>query len=1076
MLDLADVKEEFVIENLGPASTVRTLPSNSQISTGIGDIMIGTFTSPPKMDKQARGIIDIQGDSVIAIIPARHRKQLLSLLEQAASETISICPTLAPVDHYEPIRSEDASGTFTEVEPAQPKAKTSTQEVISLNAHEVRMPGEENPHKELGPQASYQGVRPEPSFQGEKLLSPDSSAHEIAVVASPPTTDNGNVDVPRTLRITLRPAKDTTDSEAATDTSRSVEFQNGEDILDLDLPETMTMMQLLDLAGEYLDLDYVYDPQTIDKQSVALKLHGSLQGEMKVKDLYALLQTVLKFKGLAMTQREDKLVTIVSAAQVLDADPQLVDIKNRTIQAGDIVVTRVFELQHVDVASVTNLLQNMKLGVAVSTSEQAQILFVTCYAHLMSRIEQLVNMLDRPGRLRECRFRRLQYTLAPALADKIRTLAQELQGIPVMIVSAGGESPPRQGKGSGGSRAAGLGQPVYLDTDERTNRILMIGHEEQLTLLEKLVDALDVVQEDLRTPKTYNIKHIMAQEAMEKLQEMEILGPSVVSTGRPRMGASGTSSPAKADRTYDGALADGPVVSVLEATNQLLVKATEEQHVQISKFLGHIDVSPEDLRTLQVYEIQNVDAEEVRNKLEELDVIGVGPATSRRITATTGPAKPETAGIPTMSTTSTAEVLVGKPQVVVTESTNSLLVNATAEQHDQIATIINYVDSRMPEEEIPYKIYPLENSSPGHLAGLLEQLIQETEKNKEDKIEKVVKREEKITIVPDPNTFSLIVYASRKNQEWIENLIKSLDKRRPQVLIDVTLVEITRTDTFEYDLNLVANAKDAVISNIGIDPIQKIDSSSRLEGGFNLLYQEGNPTGQTKAFYSDEKVQALLTAIARKNYGRVLAKPKILVDDGQEGEISTTDETTYLKESIQVPDQGAPITTRDFEPIEASIRLQITPHISEGDLLRLDVHLSREDFGTRPEEGAPPDKATSEVTTTVFVPDNHTVILGGLVKLNQSKGGSRVPILGDIPLVGGLFRSVDNSDIEKKLYVFLRANTVRPYEEAKLVDLQKISEEHRKAFEESEAEFQKHEDFPGITPEPMRPERVLEEQ
>jgi type II secretory pathway component GspD/PulD (secretin) len=222
-------------------------------------------------------------------------------------------------------------------------------------------------------------------------------------------------------------------------------------------------------------------------------------------------------------------------------------------------------------------------------------------------------------------------------------------------------------------------------------------------------------------------------------------------------------------------------------------------------------------------------------------------------------------------------------------------------------------------------------------------------------------------------------------------------------------------------------------------------------------------------------VQALLTAIQRKNYGRVLAKPKILVDDGQEGEISTTDATTYVKESIQVPDQGAPITTRDFEPVEAKIQLQITPHISEGDLLRLDVHLSREDFGTRPAEGAPPDITTSEVTTTVFVPDKNTVILGGLVKLNQSKGGSKVPILGDIPLIGALFRSVDNSDVEKKLYVFLKANTVRPFDEAQLEDLQNISEEHRKTFEKSEAEFQKHQDIPGIKPEPMQPERVLDE-
>lgn len=978
VLDLVDAKEDFIVENLGPASMVRTLPSNSQIATNLREIRIGTFTDPPQTDKKVRGIIDIQKGSVLAILPARHREQLLDLLARAASETVSINPTPTISEYHEPNRVEDAYETFTDIVPTQPKTRTLTQVVMSPNDLNVRIPDKENLHKQFDMQMPV--PQPELSFPGEKTPYADSRPQERTAIASPPTLDDGSsVGVPRTLRIVLEPTNDASNNAVTTAASgSSVELQNGEDILDLDLPEAMTLIQLLDLAGEYLDLDYVYDPGTIGNQTVALKLHGSLQGEMKVKDLYTLLETILKFKGLAMTRRKDKLVTIVPVSQVLDTDPQLVDVKSKTVQAGDMVVTRVFELQHVDVASIMNLLQNMKLGVAVSPSEETQILFVTCYAHRMSRIEQLVSMLDRPGKSRECLFRRLYHTAAPALAGKIRTLAQELQGIPVAMASGVGKLSPQQGKISSGSKAAGSGsgQPVYLDTDERTNRILMIGYQEQIALLEKLIDALDVAQEDLRT--------------------------------------------------------------------------------------------------LQEYKIQHVNAEEVRTKLEELDIIGVSQATSLRIT-TNRPTRPGTTRAPKMSTTSTSEAFAKKPQVVVIESTNSLLVNATAEQHAQIDTGIDYVDRKMPEEEIPYKMYPLENSSPGHVANLLEQLIQETAKDKEDKIEKVTKKKEQITIVPDPNTFSLIIYASKKNQEWIESLIKSLDKRRPQVLIDVTLVEITRTDTFEYDLNLVASAKDAVIGNIGIDSLHEIDRRSRIEGGFNLLDQEGNPTGQTKAFYSDDKVQALLTAIKRKNYGRVLAKPKILVDDGQEGEISTTDETTYLKESIHAPIQGAPITTRDFMPIQAMIQLQITPHISEGDLLRLDVHLSREDFGTRPTESAPPDKVTSQVITTVFVPDNHTVILGGLVKLNQSKGGSKVPILGDIPLIGGLFRSVDNSDVEKKLYVFLKANIVGPYEGAGLVDLQKISEEHREAFEKSEAEFQKHEDFPGVTPEPMEPERVLED-
>ncbi len=980
VLDLVDTREDFIVENLGPASMVRALPSNSQIATELREIRIGTFSDPPQTDKKARGIIDIQKGSVLAILPARHREQLLGLLTRAASETDSLNPTAAIGEHHEPNRLEDAYETLGDIVPAEPKTRTLTHVVISPNDLNVRIPGKEDSQRQLDMQVP--GSRPEFSFPVEKTLFADSSDQERTSMASSPLTlaDGSAVGVPRTLRIALEPAKDTPNNSVMTAASGpSVEFQNGEDILDLDLPEAMTLIQLLDLAGEYLDLDYVYGPGDIGNETVALKLHGGLQGEMRVKDLYTLLETVLKFKDLAMTRGKDKLVTIVPVSQVLDTDPQLVDQRSKTVQAGDMVVTRVFEPQHVDVASITNLLENMKLGVAVSPSEESQILFVTCYAHRMSRIEQLVSMLDRPGKSRECLFRRLRYTAASALADKVRTLAQELQGIPVAMASGVGKLSPQQDRISSGSAAAGSGlgrQPVYLDTDERTNRILMIGYKEQIVLLEKLIDALDVAQEDLRT--------------------------------------------------------------------------------------------------LQEYKIRHVNAEEARTKLEELDIIGVSQATSRR-TITNRPTEPGTTRAPTMSTTSTSEALARKPQVIVIESTNSLLVNATAEQHAQIVTIISFVDSRRPADERPYKIYPLENSSPGHVADLLEQLIGATGRDKEDKIEEVTRKQDQIVIVPDPNTFSLIVYTSRENQEWIESLIKSLDKRRPQVLIDVTLVEITRTDTFEYDLNLVTSAKEVVIGNIGIDPIQTIDSKSRIEGSFNLLDQGGSPTGQTKAFYSDDKVQALLTAIARKNYGRVLAKPKILVDDGQEGEISTTDETTYIRESVQVPNQGAPITTRDFEPIEATIQLQITPHISEGDLLRLDVHLSREDFGTRPLEGAPPDKTTSEITTAVFVPDNHTVILGGLVKLNQSKGGSKVPVLGDVPLLGALFRSVDNSDIEKKLYVFLKANIVRPYEETRLAELEKISEDHREAFEKSEAKFQRHENFPGVTPKPMEPERVLED-
>ncbi|MBA7682264.1 putative secretin GspD [subsurface metagenome] len=412
-----------------------------------------------------------------------------------------------------------------------------------------------------------------------------------------------------------------------------------------------------------------------------------------------------------------------------------------------------------------------------------------------------------------------------------------------------------------------------------------------------------------------------------------------------------------------------------------------------------------------------------------------------------------------------------KPQVVVIESTNSLLVNATNEQHAQLTTIIGYVDSKMEAEEIPYQLYPLENQSPEHLAEVLQNLIKQTVQDKEGKVERVVKSGEDIVIVPDENTFSLIVYASKKNQEWISNLIEKLDKRRPQVLIDVTLVEVSRTDLFDLDLDLVSKFPrfEAGGEMDFLEELLKPFPSKRI---IELTSDSGIGTG----FYSDRHIQALLTAMQTKSYGRVLAKPKILVNDGQPGTIQTTEKTNVkLEEFISGGPDKPDRTVPRWEPYTAGIMLTITPNISEGDLLLLNVKLTRSDFGEVPAEGSPPDITESDIETTVTVPDGRTIILGGLLKLNQVKGGTKVPILGDIPGIGGLFRSTSNTDRETKLYVFVKANILRPDEAvAGLPELEKISERNRTAFEEFEERFQKYQDWPGIPPQPMNPPKVLE--
>jgi general secretion pathway protein D len=497
----------------------------------------------------------------------------------------------------------------------------------------------------------------------------------------------------------------------------------------------------------------------------------------------------------------------------------------------------------------------------------------------------------------------------------------------------------------------------------------------------------------------------------------------------------------------------------------------------VDSLISTLDVEQQDLRTLRLYDVQNVGADEVVLKLQELGIIGgAGPAA--RVGARTKIAQPAAKPGPSEA----AESLVEEPQVVIIESTNSLLVNATAEQHLQIATIMSYVDSKTLEETIPYVIYPLENQAPETMAAVLNQLVEETVKDKEGKIEKVVKKEEDIIIIPDENTFSLIVYASKKNQEWIRKLITDLDKRRPQVLIDVTLVEINQTDTFNYDLELISSFPDLEatagivggISGTSTSAIMSALASAHRDRFIDTSSKQG--TG--KGFYADEHIHALLTLMKQKDYGRVLAKPKILVNDNETGSISTA-VTTYVARSAQTATptgETVVATSFTFDPFVSGINLDITPHISEGDLLRLEITMSRSTQSSAGGTNAPPpDKTENKIGTIVTVPDKSTIILGGILTLDQSKNGKKVPILGDIPLVGGLFRTIDNSDIQSKLYIFVKANILRPSEfKPGLPDLEKISERNRMAFEKSEKTFQQYEQWPGLKPEPMEPERVLE--
>ncbi|MDD5134776.1 MAG: secretin N-terminal domain-containing protein [Phycisphaerae bacterium] len=983
VLRLVDANEQFGVQMLDiPAG--QPLPSLRKIEEKLGRAYsIGSLMEGPVSGASIKAIVDIQDDKVILISPqgqtAKITGTLLASMAEVKAEPAK--PIIASANDVNVVFT--AEPVVIEANMPQPetmvnvavggKVQTEEDKLLAELVSELTeaVKAEKEEQKTKAEQALSSAVEQEQIIVAAPQESVPQRQTENAAEKIQPRLSAESQDLPAVDEVL--PANQPEDFNQQESVAMPViDIPNGDELLTLDLPEKMEVVSLIDLVGKYLNLNYLYD-ETKVAGSVTIKV----QDRLRVRELYDLLESVLKFRGFVMSRKGD-LVTIVPMAEALDQDPTF----SGDVQAGDVIVTKVFHLQYISTDAARNLLMSMKLGSSITPIPETGTLVITEYAFRIQRIEDLLTLVDVPGPPKEFKLRVLKYTLAESLVPKIQVLAVQLGTVNITVGSMAAAQPavadPRRR-----TRRPATPQPqpqdastktgVFVDFDKRTNRVMMIGLTDEIAAVDQIIDSLDVPQQDLRV--------------------------------------------------------------------------------------------------ISEYEMQFVDIDSVVTALKDLGIIDSAVATGGKSGSRAQPAQPgqppRPAGVNTGDETATS---LDQPQVVMLTTTNSLLVNATPEQHLQISKIISYVDREPAQNAIPYRIYRLENQEPEALAEVLNNLIEKTVKDKEGKIQQTIKiQEDNIAIVPDKNTFSLIVYASKKNQEWIGSLIQTLDTRRPQVLIDVSLVEITRNDAFQFDLDMVANAKGLVTDNLVLKPSYLSAIGGNREASF--------VGGTTKGFYSADKIQALLTLVNTNGYGRVLAQPKVLVNDNEEGSISTTSQRFVKEESQSASGSSGDVISKaiSWKAYDAKIELKIKPQISEGDLLRLEVEMLREDFGTKEEPNAPPPKTTSNVTTVVTVPDGSTIILGGLNKLDQSKTSGKTPLLGDIPLVGGLFKKIDNSNDEQRLYIFVKANILRPNAELGLTQLKRISKKNQTEFERAEGKFQRYESFPGMKAEIIEPERILEQ-
>jgi type II secretory pathway component GspD/PulD (secretin) len=283
-------------------------------------------------------------------------------------------------------------------------------------------------------------------------------------------------------------------------------------------------------------------------------------------------------------------------------------------------------------------------------------------------------------------------------------------------------------------------------------------------------------------------------------------------------------------------------------------------------------------------------------------------------------------------------------------------------------------------------------------------------------------------VAADIHTNSIVVVAKPPIQQIYAALIKELDHRRPQVLLEATVVALDTSNDFTLGVEISADgsANNGKIISFSSFGLSTIDASTG-----NITPSAS--TGFNFALLNADVANVVLKALKRTGRAKVASAPKILVNDNESGSLSSTSQEPY--ESVNASDTVA--TTSYGGNVEAGTTIKLTPHISNGDYLQLEYNIELSSFTGDRVGNLPPPSQKNTIESKVTIPDGKTIVLGGLKRSNYRNTVTSIPILGDIPIIKELFSSTIKEDSEAMLFVFIKASILRDDE---FRDLQYLSE------------------------------------
>ncbi len=387
--------------------------------------------------------------------------------------------------------------------------------------------------------------------------------------------------------------------------------------------------------------------------------------------------------------------------------------------------------------------------------------------------------------------------------------------------------------------------------------------------------------------------------------------------------------------------------------------------------------------------------------------------------------------------------------LVADSRTNSVLVSGDELERTRIRKLIDHLDTPL-EQSGNVKVIYLQYAQATELAEVLTRVMQNiSQLDAGDGKKQPRARGNTSTIEADEGTNALIITADTDEMAALEAVIHRLDIRRAQVLVEAIIVEMELTDGQDLGLQWLfaendgfygsnINAGDARARNIAAAVLPPRDGDSSIDDGVDLGELAGALAGTPGlslgwgTIDDDFSMTVILNALKEQNNANILSTPSLLTLDNQEAYITVGQNVPFVTGSFTNTGAGGDGAQNPFQTIErenVGITLTVTPHINEGDSVVLDI--SQEVSSLSGLSVVASDLITNErkIQTKILAQDGRVVVLGGLIKEDVQDASQKVPILGDIPFLGRLFRTDAVKVTKNNLLIFIRATIIRDDEQ-----------------------------------------------